>query len=274
MGLTPFFLDTGAGQRFCIHHPAHGGAAKASVLYLHPFAEEMNKSRRMAALQARALARSGCSVLQVDFGGCGDSCGDFGNASWQGWIDDAIAGARWLQQRDDRVPFWLWGLRAGCLIATATAARLGEPCNLLLWQPTLKGKTALQQFLRVGMAGGLAAGSTKDTGKTLREKLARELTVEIAGYRLNASLARDLDAATLQAPPQAQRIEWLEVSSAPQPMLLPASAQIIADWTEAGHSVHSQIVCGPPFWQTSEISEAPALIDHTLASLLDEAAPA
>ena len=40
------------------------------------WAEEMNKARRMAALQARLLAENGYAVLQIDLHGCGDSSGD------------------------------------------------------------------------------------------------------------------------------------------------------------------------------------------------------
>ena len=41
------------GQRFCIYHPpalvSVNEPVRGLVLYVHPFAEEMNKSRRMAA---------------------------------------------------------------------------------------------------------------------------------------------------------------------------------------------------------------------------------
>jgi len=42
----------------------------------------MNKSRRMVALQARALAGRGFAVLQMDALGCGDSAGDMQDATW------------------------------------------------------------------------------------------------------------------------------------------------------------------------------------------------
>jgi len=71
----------GAGRAALVPRHAAQGAALGSVLYGHPFAEEMNKSRRMAGLQARALARAGYDVLQIDLRGCGGSSGDFGDAS-------------------------------------------------------------------------------------------------------------------------------------------------------------------------------------------------
>ena len=59
MNHAAFFLPAPDGQRFCIHHPGRAADARGALLYLHPFAEEMHKSRRMGALQSRALADAG-----------------------------------------------------------------------------------------------------------------------------------------------------------------------------------------------------------------------
>ena len=70
----PVFIDSAAGRVFAIYHrPAEGGSNGPAMLYLPPFAEEMNRSRRMAALQARALAAAGYGVLLLDPYGTGDS---------------------------------------------------------------------------------------------------------------------------------------------------------------------------------------------------------
>ncbi|HEX6736185.1 MAG TPA: hydrolase 2, exosortase A system-associated, partial [Azonexus sp.] len=95
--MQPDFLTVHGGQRFCLFHPAQDGVAKGAVLYLHPFAEEMNKARRMAALQSRALAAAGYDVLQFDLLGCGDSSGDFADATWPAWREDVLAGYRHLR---------------------------------------------------------------------------------------------------------------------------------------------------------------------------------
>ena len=74
----PFFFDADPGTRFSLYHaPNPQVPARGAILYVHPFAEEMNNSRRMAALQARAFSALGFAVLQIDLFGCGDSCGDF-----------------------------------------------------------------------------------------------------------------------------------------------------------------------------------------------------
>ena len=126
-----FFLPDGAGgQRFCLFHPPQG-VPRGRVLYLHPFAEELNTTRRVVAQQARALAQAGFAVLQIDLLGCGDSSGDFADASWEAWLDDAQQAYGWLTDHATG-PLWLWGMRSGALLATALAARLLRPANLLL----------------------------------------------------------------------------------------------------------------------------------------------
>jgi len=52
------------GALFAVYHPpAAGMASCGGVLYAPPFAEELNKSRRMIAQQARRLAAAGFGVL-------------------------------------------------------------------------------------------------------------------------------------------------------------------------------------------------------------------
>ena len=263
-----FFLtaDGGRGQRLCVHHQPRGPAALGAVVYVHPFAEEMNKSRRMAALQSRAFARAGYAVLQIDLLGCGDSSGDFGDATWVDWVDDVVAAARWMQQRHAQ-PLWLWGLRAGCLLACEAAQRIEPPCNLLLWQPPATGKLLLQQFLRLKLAGDLLGGPAKGAMDTLRAKLAAGKAVEVAGYSLASALASGLEGAILAAPPGRGQIAWLELSTREDATLLPASQGVIERWRQAGHELTAQVVQGPAFWQTNEIEEAPVLIDATLVTL-------
>ncbi len=269
-----FFLAAPAGQRFCVHH-APKGAPRALVLYLHPWGEEMNKSRRMAALQARALADAGCAVLQLDLQGCGDSSDTWAEASWQGWVDDALLALQWLRQRwpqaahADAPPLWLWGLRAGCLVASAAAARLAEPCHFLFWQPAPAGKPLLQQFLRLKAAADLQ-GDAKAVLAGLRQGLAAGQAQDVAGYSLSPTLAGGLEQAQLMPAPRGaagSRVVWLEVSSRERAALLPASQPCIAAWGAAGHAVDAAVVPGPAFWQTQEIEDAPALLAATLDAL-------
>jgi exosortase A-associated hydrolase 2 len=267
-----FFLRVADGQRFCLYHApviskaTQGNQAKGALIYLHPFAEEMNKSRRVAAQQARLLAQHGYAVLQIDLHGCGDSSGDFGEATWQSWIQDVLAAHAWLRERCD-APLWLWGLRAGCLLAVDAARQLNRQANFLFWQPVTAGKLFLQQFLRLKVAGEMLSGDSKGVMDTLKQAIANGQSVEIAGYMLSSELARGLEAADLQPPAEAGKIIWLEVSTRADATLAPVSIKRLEHWQSAGYELHSAVLPAPTFWQTSEIEEAPALLDATLAAL-------
>jgi len=266
--MEAFFLPAAVGQRFCIYHAASGPLARGSLLYIHPFAEEMNKSRRMVALQARAFSNAGYAVLQIDLMGCGDSSGDFADATWESWVQDVTLACEWLRHRSSS-PLWIWGLRSGCLIAVEAARRLKPALPLLFWQPSLDGSQVLRQFLRLKSAAEMLSGSAGGVVDSLRRDLVEGKNVEVAGYELAPELASGLERATLAPPHPGTRLEWLEVSSREVTDLPPVVARAKLQWEQAGCSVRYVSVQGPAFWQTIEIEEAPDLISATLTALLE-----
>lgn len=262
----------GAGVRLYLYHRPASAAARSAVLFVHAFAEEMNKSRRMAAQTARALAAAGHAVLQVDLAGCGDSSGDFGDASWDAWLDDARQALACISARHPGAARVLWGHRAGCLIASALAQEF--PADLLLWQPPAAGKTLLQQFMRLKLAAGLAVdaeagepSSGAEVMRAMRTTWQQGGVVNIAGYDMPAALAAGFEAAALRPPPEPRRVAWLEVSPRDPAEMLPGSAVAVERWRAAGHEVQARAVGGPAFWQTVEIEDAPALVAATVEAL-------
>jgi exosortase A-associated hydrolase 2 len=266
------FLAQGAAARFALYH-APQQPCRGALLYLHPFAEEMNKARRMAALQARRLAAAGWGVLQLDLHGCGDSAGDFADASWDSWRADAALGLQWLQERlGDALPQapGLWGLRLGALLALDYACRPAGPAvsQLLLWQPVLQGSAHLTQFLRLLVAADmLGEGAASGGTAALRASLAGGQALEIAGYTLAPALAQALDGADAAALAPPCPATWLEVVAQEGRALPPAAQRVLAQWQAAGANVTAQAVPGPQFWATQEIAEAPALLDASCRAL-------
>jgi exosortase A-associated hydrolase 2 len=161
-------------------------------------------------------------------------------------------------------PLWLWGLRAGCLLACEVALRCVEPPHLLFWQPPTAGRTLLQQFLRLRLASGLSEGRSATAKDDVKAELAAGRAVEIAGYVLSPALAAGLDRARLTPPARPCQAAWIETSTREQPTLLPATSTALAAWRDAGHRVVAEVVGGPAFWQTQEIEDAPALVDATV----------
>lgn len=279
---SAFFLPSAAehtGQRFCLFHAAQGNALRGRVLYLHPFAEELNTTRRTVAQQARALAQAGFAVLQIDLHGCGDSSGEFADATWSAWLQDAAQGYHWLSQHASG-PAWIWAMRSGALLAAELVQPLQntvpEPINLLFWQPVTSGQQMLQQFLRLHSASQWLGngGDGSHHGPSPAQRLAQGESVSIAGYPLSPALAQGLGAARLQPPASATpaRLVWLELSSQAAPTHSPATAAALATWRAAGWQVHADTVTSPAFWQTVDTDAAPALL-HATQQALSASAP-
>jgi exosortase A-associated hydrolase 2 len=217
--------------------------------------------------------------LQIDLLGCGDSSGDFSDATWPAWLADLQLAHTWLNDQPPATePLWLWGLRAGALLASDLAATLPKPANLLLWQPFPNGQQQLQQFLRLHSAGQWLTANPSATAKkpdTPAQQLAHGQPVHIAGYPLTPLLAQALAASKLQPPAQRPpgRLIWMELGTqaattpALTPALTPATEKQLAAWQQAGWEATGQNVVTPAFWQTVETEAAPELITATLAAL-------
>jgi exosortase A-associated hydrolase 2 len=262
-----FFLQAEPGRRFCLYHPpAAKGKICGAVLYIHPFGDEMNMSRRMAALQAQALAAKGFAVLQIDLYGCGDSSGEFRDAKWEIWKEDIAMAKKWLSERHS-MPVSLWGLRLGALLALDFAKQSNdEICSLVLWHPVTSGETFLTQFLRLRLANQmLDDGKEKASGtRALRETLAAGVTIEVAGYEIAPALASSLDTLDVSAfTPSNKIIHWVDiVPDATRPMA-PASARTVAIWEQEGVDVILHRVTCPPFWTAQEVVTSAELLSVT-----------
>lgn len=264
--LSPFFLPGPAGRLFALLiEPPPGTGTERGVLYVPPFAEEMNRSRRMAALQARRLAERGSAVLLLDLYGTGDSDGDFRDARWEIWRADIAAALSWLQDKG-LGPLQLWGLRLGALLAVDAAAGPSPTLErIILWQPVVSGDALLTQFLRIRVAAAMDRAHPGETTTALKSLLMEGTGVEVAGYELAPDLARALASARLESPspPPEVPVHWLEIVAEAGAPPLPASRRVHQIWRDAGVGLIAETVTGEPFWALQEITLAPNLLDPT-----------
>ncbi|EKV32744.1 esterase [Caenispirillum salinarum AK4] len=257
----PLFLDGPSGRLFAVLYA--GRAARRALVYLPPFAEEMNRSRRMAALLGRRLAAAGEALLVVDPRGTGDSDGAFHDARWDHWRADAAAAAAWLRAQG-LTPLGAVGLRSGALLALDLARAEGLD-HALLWHPVTKGEMFLSQLLRVRVAAGLEAGA-RETVKDLRARLAASETLDVAGYPVTPGMAADLDGLMLKdmAEGYRGRLTWLQVAADPAAPVPPAVGAVVEGWMRRRVDAEIRQVAGEPFWSIEETTLAPALLEETV----------
>lgn len=265
--LAVHYLPTDRGPRFLASwSPA--AAPRAAVLLVPPFAEELNKCRRMLALTARALAAAGWRVLLPDFGGTGDSAGEFGAARTADWGADLADVAAHAAATGTPVRA-LVGARLGAALALPLLARVPTVDRVVAWQPVVSGQQHLTQFLRLRVAASLTGAGAGVTVAGLRAALAGGETLEVGGYAVSPALAADLDALRFEPPASVSlpALDWLEVSAADVPVPGPLAAEHLRRWQARGAAATAGAVPGDPFWATVETTVAPALVARTVACI-------
>ncbi|MBC7405837.1 MAG: hydrolase 2, exosortase A system-associated [Cytophaga sp.] len=263
-----FFLETSNGKRFCLLHAiGEDKICRGAILFVPSFGEEMNKSRRMIAIQARALAQHGYAVLLIDLYGCGDSEGEFQNAHWQQWKDDLGLACSWLRQHYD-APISLLGLRLGALLALDFMQDKCHPIHqIILWQPVLSGQQFLTQFFRLQLAHHMLAGNIEKSSGTqgIRQLLNKGETVEIAGYEVSSKLTTPIDALMMtDFLPENIPIHWIEIQHELTDELPPARQKMIDFWKARQVNLRLTQLRGAEFWATQEISTSNELVALTL----------
>jgi len=245
-----------------------GKESRRAVLYLPPFAEEMNRSRRMIALQARALADRGHGVLLPDLYGTGDSEGEFREARLATWLSDVDLASNWLIHAGySHVE--LWGLRFGALLAAAAIERSPQRFRrLLLWQPVINGRHMMTQFMRIALTSSWGSNEPKMSPETIRANLLNGSQVEVGGYELSPELVTAVETMSLSPSVSAnlQSLYWFELGPDPSDELMPSSRNTIDSWRGMGCDVVSRKLLGPQFWTTAETTIAPNLLNATTSA--------
>lgn len=264
MRITAEFIASSKGRIFAIARCPENFDGRC-VLVVPPFAEEMNKSRKMIAELAGRLVEQGVGVVVPDFFGTGDSEGEFADTDVEGWLDDLHATESWMQTKGMTIDSIL-GVRLGCLMAAHfVQRRKAATANLIFWQPVLDGARAFEQFLRLRVAASLMEDK-KETVADFKAQFAAGADVEVAGYSLSPALAAQM--ATLKLPSiSAKKLYWFEILRSSDAAVPVANLKVIENLQKSEVVVELQTVIGQPFWATSEIACLPELLDSTASAL-------
>jgi exosortase A-associated hydrolase 2 len=264
---TAEFIATGKGRIFVLaRHPRNFSGQ--CVLVVPPFAEEMNKSRKMITELAQRVSARRLGVVIPDFFGTGDSEGDFSQTDCETWLDDLGSTEKWLRERNWSVAAVL-GIRLGCVVAAEHLRRRDQPVkSTIFWQPMLDGARALEQFLRLRVAASLMEDK-KETVADLKADIASGAPVEVAGYGISKQLVVQIEHLKLASSIGANvgNLHWFEVlRSAEAPVPVPTS-KFFEQLQAKGISATLHTVHGEPFWASTEVVCLPTLLEATAIAL-------
>ena len=248
VSLQAFHIASSFGDLAAVYHAPEAGMPHVrDVLFLHGFAHELSVARSVMASVWRRLASEGTGVLSVDLPGCGDSAGDFGDATWERWLSATATAHGWLKENSGR-PIHVAGLRLGAALAIESAEQIPWE-SILLLQPVIRGEELMTQFLRLRVAfSGLRGDSAeRETTQKIRERIAAGEKLEVGGCFLAPELARAIDGIDLSArtPPIHCNIAWVETGKG---AISAGTESTVDSWRAMGARVSLVQVDVKPCW--------------------------
>lgn len=265
------FVDSSKGRIFLLlRYPPATDDRHTGVLIVPPFAEEMNKARRVFHYFAKEATARGLTCALVDLFGTGDSQGSFQDADFLTWQEDVLAAYRWLEACGV-IPDRLLGLRLGCLLAATTAERFQLSFrHSMFWHPVLKGSAALTHILRMRVAASMMGESVRESVTELQQRLIGGEAIEAAGYTIGPELAAQLSAADLAATSMAAmgRLGWVEISRNGDKPIRRAARLLTKEAERLGADIYTEQLAGEPFWTSTEIVRNRRLAEYTAQQLI------
>lgn len=192
---TVFFFGDGADARLMSSQGPWSKIKKNAgnaIIILPPFAEEMNRCRRLMKLTQDSLAAKGLCSLSVDYYGTGDSAGDFKSARLSMWESDVLNACA-LAKHAGAATVSLLGFRFGALMAAAVAHKISDVKHIYAVAPQESFKRAIRQFVRIAssLPDAVHDGGTGMRAPGAAKRLDNGETVQIGGYELSPNLYAD-----------------------------------------------------------------------------------
>ena len=173
----PCAAPGGNGEEFALI--AGPPAAAVRLLIVPALFEEANRTRRMLVETMRALAAQGVASVLADLPGCNESMAALDGQDLVSWRAAMVAAAGHFGVTH------VVSLRGGTLVAPATLGgwRFEPIAGAQVLRPMLRARTLwAREEGRTETIEGLLAGG-------------RVTGIELAGYRLSATMVRDMQAA-------------------------------------------------------------------------------
>jgi exosortase A-associated hydrolase 2 len=271
VGQEAFFFENHGSKLFGFLHVPHRrqsmGPQSRGIVFCHPFAEEKTISHRVVNNFARRLCRQGYPVLRFDYRGCGDSEGDFEQATLKTRLADIGKAIDIFFQHTQTVHLSLFGLRLGATLAALTAAGDSRVDSLVLWEPIVDVGKYFDQFLRMQVvAESTWSGKVAKTRKDLLQELTKGNCVDILSFYLSPQCFEEFT--RLDVPAQVGFFQGpvLIVGISKQQRKRKDLEDLIRAYQQNDTSPHYLLVPEQPFWidPNNPFRELVSLRNHEL----------
>lgn len=261
-----FFTSENHSLFGILHHPQQNGNG-TGLVFCQAFAEEQNISHRLMVNFARALAACGHHVLRFDYMGCGDSSGEFGQATVATRVADILSSIEFLKKKAGLEKIGLLGLRLGAVFAALAAKKNSGLAFLILCAPIVDVKNYLWQLLRSNLAAQMVIyGEIRCDREQLIHNLRSGQMINIDGYDLSKEFYNEaIEASLTDALGQFTGSTLIvDVSEKAKPVDRELSR--LAQSHRNGNAIDVIQVSAPPFWiePKSYVARADNLYSKTI----------
>ncbi len=251
------FESNGHVLRGVVHQPAQDPVA--GLVFVHPFAEEKKCSHRVLVEAARAASDMGCAVLRFDLRGCGDSDGDFADATLDGWREDLRAALAYGRAELPCDKLGLLGLRLGGALAAELAETELDLVCPAVWEPVVDGARYLSLTMRRSMMRKKLTAHEGGDEAPEEEDEPGETEIDFDGYLVPAEVQAEISAIDLLAEPKAFPGPALVLNLSPRSKVAVPMEELASLYV----SGEAQVVRQEPIWSTVGLVDPAATLSIT-----------
>ena len=242
-----------------LYLPAEDDPSRPAVVLCNAFADERKSSCLAMVRLARRLASCGSPTLRFDYAGCGDSPGEFVDATVLTRIADINTAAECVKEQTGRGQLCLCGLRLGATLAARAAQARTDVAGLALIEPIGDGAGYIgaqvrRKLVRQMMTSGQADGHAGQAD-----------IVDLDGYALRPGTVEELRGLSLQQTTFAGPV--LIVQASFNEKVRRDTAAVRSACGSAGARVDVRALVLPPFWGRIDIVDTTPLEDAVVGWL-------
>lgn len=252
-----------------LHCPLQEKVRDTGIVICHPILEEKKSTYKLLRDCAKDLCSFGFYVFRFDLSGCGDSEGDYENASVNTWVEDTKVAVNYLTNKIKSIKtVGLIGLRLGATIAAFVREESENISFLCLWSPIIDGK----QYVKINIKRKLVLELWKNKNTRQSANLPQDEIkgIDIDGYYINNQLIGEMEKIDLIGLAKRDNSKIMILSLKENNNSLTQFRRLGQSYQVARNATIYEIIGGDPFWDYIGLSKWPELIRITTEWFLEK----